>query len=311
MIAFGCSISEPEPYVRYARPGILHAAERNSAIFPFAAVGTVGRSYNLLLEAAAAHADLEALVIVHPHTEIADPDLPLKLREAFSDPEVAVVGCAGATGVRTIAWWEGKVSCGEVTHRYLEHHGGELPAFSWTNRDPAPAEVDTVDGFFLALAPWTVRNLRFDEGLMFGHGFELDFCLQVRQAGRKVMTAPLSVIEHRALELVSDLELWVEAHIQLARKWEGRVPDGPAPTQDWKARARRAEAEREAARAIAYSRKLGLDARIEELERRLTEATETRSWRITAPLRQVNRLVRGARSRRATSAGRPRRQQRC
>ena len=111
-----------------------------------------------------------------------------------------------------------------------------------------------VDGFFLALSPWAVRNLRFDEGLMFGHGFDLDFCLQARAAGRKVMTADLKLIQHRALELVSDLELWEEAHVQFARKWEGRMPSGPPATDDWKARARRAEAEREAARAIAYSR---------------------------------------------------------
>lgn len=302
MIAFGCSISEPEPYVRYAQPGIRLAAEEDSAIFPFAAVGTVGRSLNLLLDAAAAHEDLEALVIVHPHAEIADPDLTSKLRAAFEDPDVAVVGCAGATGVQTIAWWEGRISCGQVTHRYLQHHGGELPAFSWKVRDPAPAEVDAVDGFFLALSPWAVRNLRFDEGLMFGHGFDVDFCLQARAAGRKVMTADVKVIEHRALELVSDFELWEEAHIQVARKWEGRIPDGPGPTVDWKARARRAEAEREAARAIAYSRRLGLDARIEELERQLEEATETLSWRITAPLRRANQLVREARARRAAAS---------
>jgi hypothetical protein len=300
MIAFGCSISEPEPYVRYAQPGIRVAAEPDSAIFQFAAVGTVGRSYNLFLDSAGAHDDLEALVLVHPHAEIADPELPGKLRQAFADPDVAVVGCMGARGVRTIAWWEGQISCGEhVVQRYLEHHGGELPAFSWGPRDPAPAEVDAVDGFFLALSPWAVRNLRFDEGLMFGHGFDVDFCLQARVAGRTVMTADIGVIQHRALELVSDLELWEEAHVQFARKWEGRMPAGPPATVDWKARARRSEAEREAARAMAYSRRLGLDARIEGLERRLEEATATRSWRLTEPLRLANRLVRDARERRS------------
>ena len=166
----------------------------------------------------------------------------------------------------------------------------------------APAEVDAVDGFLLALSPWAVRNLRFDEGLVFGHGFELDFCLQARAAGRKVMTADIRVVEHRALELVSDLELWVEAHIQLARKWEGRMPAGPGPTADWKTRARRAEAEREAARAIAYSRKLGLDARIEELEARLDQATGTLSWRATAPLRRLNQVLRDTRTRRASAS---------
>lgn len=300
MIAFGCSITEPDPYLRYARPGIHLAAEPDSAIFPFAAVGNVSRSHNLLLDAAAAHADLEALVIVHPHLEIADPDLTTKLRAVLSGPDVAVVGCAGAAGVRTIAWWEGEVSCGELTHRYLEHQGGELPAYAFTTRNPAGGEVDAVDEFFVALSPWAVRNVRFDEGLVFGHGFVLDFCLQVRETGRKVLTADLRVIEHRALELVRELDLWEQAHIQLARKWDGRMPSGPEPTVDWKVRARRAEAEREAARAIAYSRRLGMDARIEELERQLKQATETLSWRITRPLREANKKLRESRRGRIT-----------
>jgi hypothetical protein len=302
MIAFGCAISEPDPYRRYAEPGIKRAAEPDSAIFPFASVGTIGRSYNLLLDAAAAHEDLEALVILHPHTEITDPSLGAKLREALADPEVAVVGCAGATGVRSIAWWDGAVSAGPITQRYVEYHGGEVPGFAWAHPTPAPAEVEVVDGFLLALSPWAVRNLRFDEGLMFGHGFDLDFCMVVRQAGRKVVTAELEVTHHRALELISDLELWVESHIVIGRKWEGKLPGQDGPTVDWKARARRAEAEREAARAIAYSRRLAFDAGVETLEKQLTGLTETPSWRLTAPLRLANRLRHGLQARRQPPA---------
>jgi hypothetical protein len=288
MIAFGASISEPEPYRRYAEPGIRLAAEPDSEIYPFAAVGTIGRSYNLLLEAAAARQDLEALVLVHPHAEIADPDLCSKVRDTLSDPEVAVVGCAGATGVRNIAWWEGPVSSASIIHRYSEHGGGDLPGFSWKRAQPAPAEVQVVDGFLLVLSPWAVRNVRFDEGLVLGHGFDVDYCLQVRTAGRKVATADLRVIQHRSLEVISDLELWAEAHISLAEKWEGRWPGEEASTSTWKERARRAEAEREAARAVAYSRRLESDARVLELERAFEQATGTVSWRVTAPLRRLN-----------------------
>jgi hypothetical protein len=288
MIAFGCAVSEPEPYRRYAEPGIRLAAESDSDIYAFAAVGTIGRSYNLLLDAAAARDDLEALVIVHPHAEIADPDLCEKVRSALGDPDLAVVGCAGASGVQSIAWWDGSVSCAPGIHRYTEHGGGVLPAYSWTQADPAPAEVETVDGFVLVLSPWAVRNLRFDEGLMLGHGFDLDFCLQARAAGRKVATANLGVIQHRSLEVISDLELWVEAHVVMARKWEGRMPGDNGSSVSWKERARRAEAEREAVRAVAYSRKLASDARVQALQRAIDEATETFSWRVTTPLRRLN-----------------------
>ena len=44
--------------------------------------------------------------------------------------------------------------------------------------------------------------------------------------------------------------------MQMARKWEGRMPGQAAEPADWKHRARRAEAEREATRAIAYSQRL-------------------------------------------------------
>jgi hypothetical protein len=286
MIAFGASIGEPEPYRRYAEPGIRRTAEADSKLLAFAAVGPPARTYNLLLDAAAALPGLEALVLVHPHTEIADPDFCRKLRRAFADPDVAVVGCAGASGVDSIAWWEGEVSCGPVVHRYEEQGGGELAAFAWANPRPAPREVDAVDGLLLALSPWAVRNVRFDESLRLEFGHDVDYCRSVRLAGRKVVTADLRVVQHRALKLAREIDLWVEAHIQLADRWD----DGSAGEAEWKRRARRAEAEREAARAIAYSRGLALDARVAELERALEEAITTPAWRVTAPLRRLNRL---------------------
>jgi hypothetical protein len=286
MIAFGASIGEPEPYRRYAEPGIRRTVEEDSKVLAFAAVGPLARTYNLLLDAAASLPDLEALVLVHAHTEIADPDFCRKLRRAFADPDVAVVGCAGAAGVDSIAWWEGEVSCGPVVHRYEEQGGGELAAFAWANPRPAPREVDAVDGLLLALSPWAVRNVRFDESLRLEFGHDVDYCRSVRLAGRKVVTADLRVVQHRALKLAREIDLWVEAHIQLADRWD----DGSAGEAEWKRRARRAEAEREAARAIAYSRGLALDARVAELERALEEAITTPAWRVTAPLRRLNRL---------------------
>ena len=109
-------------------------------------------------------------------------------------------------------------------HRYYEHGGGELEGYGWARPAAPLGEVDAVDGFLLVLSPWAVRNVRFDETLPTGHGFDVDYCLQVREAGRKVVTADLRAIHHRTLELVSDFEIWVEGHIQLAEKWDGRWP---------------------------------------------------------------------------------------
>lgn len=293
MIAFGSSISGAEAYRRYAEPGVRRAAEPDSEVFAFAAVEPVGRSYNLLLEAAAACEDLEALVLVHPHSEIVDPTFCSRAREALQDPAIGIVGCAGANNVRSIAWWEGDVVCGSVRQRYEEYHGGEIDSYRWTSRQPPPAEVEAVDGQLLVLSPWVVRNVRFDETLLLGHGFDLDYSLQVRQAGRKLLVVDLPMLHHRSLEFISDLEVWVEAHIKVAEKWAVVLSEAADDDSAWKRRARRAEARREAARAVAMSESLKLDARVLEFEREFEQMTHSASWRLTAPLRAINRLRRG------------------
>lgn len=294
MIAFGSSIQGAEAYRRYAEPGIARAAEPDSEIYAFAAVEPLARTYNLILDAAAGRDDLEALALVHSHTELADPRFCAKVREALHDPEVAVVGCAGARSVRGIAWWEGSVVAGALVQRYDEFGGGELPAYSWTRRQPPPAEIEAVDGQLLVLSPWAVRNLRFDEELTLNYGFDVDFCLQARAAGRTVMVADVALVYHRSIELVNDLDVWIAAHVQLAEKWD-RTLHGPVDGEEgWKRRARRAEADREAQRAIAFSTSLKLDARVLELEREFEAKTSSLSWRLTAPLRAVNRWRRGA-----------------
>jgi Glycosyltransferase like family len=296
MIGFGSAITAPQVYERHARPGIEAAAEPDSARFTFRATSSIFRSYNLILDRAAARDDLEALVLVHQDTELVDPEFCAKVRRALADPDVGVVGCIGASGVRSIAWWEGSVSWASFIHRYAELGGGDLPGFAWDTGDrPAFArtgEVDVVDGFLLVLSPWVVRNIRFDESLGTLHGYDVDLCLQVRAAGRKVITAELRAIHNHSLELVSDAEGWVEAHMRLAEKWDGRLA-GDHAGSDWKQRARRAEAEAEAARAAAVSCRLRYDAR----ERVLTEMRESIGWRLTEPLRRLNHWRRRAAAR--------------
>jgi Glycosyltransferase like family len=289
MFAFGTAITKPDVYRGCAEPGIRRVAEPDSEVSALPSIGTLFESYNALLDWAADLEDLEALVLVHQDAEIVDEGFCGRVREALADPEVGVVGCVGAVGVRSIAWWEGSASLASFNHRFAEHGGGELPAFSWAWDEAPPyartGEVDTLDGFVLALSPWAVRNLRFDESLGQLHGYDFDFCLQVRQAGRKVVTADFRAIHNHPLEPFSDPEEWIEAHVRVAEKWDGRIPGVGADTGSWRERARRAEAERDAARVVEYSTQLALQARLKEIETALSQTTGSLSWRLTAPLR--------------------------
>jgi Glycosyltransferase like family len=305
MIAFGSSMTSPEAYERYAKPGIQLAAEPDSDVFAYQAAGSIFRSYNLMLEKAAAHDDLEALVLVHQDAEIIDPDFCSKLREVLRDPDVGVVGCLGAVGARSIAWWEGSVSGGSAVYRYGQLGGGDLPAVACGGdhepRAVRTGEVETLDGFMMALSPWAVRHVRFDESLGQQYGHDFDLCLQVRAAGRKVVTADLKVAHHHSLDLVTDNEPWVAAHTRVAEKWDGCMPGAGADKidADWKQRARRAEAEAAAARLLVRSKELQRDAQEAALAGRLKDVTASVSWRITEPLRRLN-VIRRARRRHRT-----------
>jgi hypothetical protein len=300
LIAFGAAVTKPAEYERFAEPGIRRAAEADSVVLVVREKGSIFRNYNRLLDQAAAHNDLEGLVLVHQDAEIVDPDFCTKLRRAFSDPDVAVVGCVGAIGVRSIAWWEGSVTWASFVHR--GGPGEEFPSFSWDPEELPPyarlGEVDTVDGFVMGLSPWAVRNIRFDESLGQLHGYDLDYCLQVREAGKKVVTADFRMIHNHSLELANDPEGWVDAHMRVAEKWERRMPEIGNAGGDWKYRALRAEAERGVARAGAIATQLQMEAKTGQHERELEEHVGSIGWRITAPLRKASGLRRAVAARR-------------
>jgi hypothetical protein len=298
LIAFGCPITSPEEHALCAEPGLRLAAEPDSMVLAEQATGSIFESYNHLLDKTASLPGLEAVVLLHQDTEIVDEDFCKKVRGALQDPGVGVVGCVGAIGVRSIAWWEGSVTLASFIHRYQEHGGGDLPAFSWSWSEAPPyariGEVDTLDGFLLAIAPDVARSIRFDTSLGQLHGYDLDYCLQVREAGKRVMTADFRAIHHHSLELVGDPAGWIEAHIKVAEKWEGRMDGIGAGVGSWKQRAQRAEAEADAARITYYRSLLEADAHEKQLKAALDIATGSISWRITAPLRDLNSLRRRA-----------------
>jgi Glycosyltransferase like family len=286
LIVFGTAVTNTELFDRCATPGIRRAAEPDSVVLPHQTTGSLFRNYNVLLDSAATYADLEALVLVHQDVEIADSDFAAKVREALSDPDVAIVGCAGAVGVRSLAWWEGALTWAGLTHRYPEYGGGDFPAISWRPEAipsyASPGEVDSIDGLVMVLSPWAVRELRFDESLGQLHGYDFDICMQARAAGKKVVTAPFRAIHYHSLQLVKEPETWIQTYMRLAEKWDGQVPD--RGVTDPRRRALRAEAEAACAKAIMVSHQM----RFHAIQRQLTRANQEldRSKRLLEATRQ-------------------------
>jgi Glycosyltransferase like family len=290
MIVFGTSITDAEAYDQFAAPGIRRAAEPDSKVLMHQTTGSLFRNYNLLLDKACALENVEAVVLVHQDAELLDEDFCARVREAVSDPEVAIVGCAGAIGVRSIAWWEGAVTWASFTHKYPELGGGDFPAMTFHRGDePSFAqigEVDSIDGFVMVMSPWAARELRFDESLGKLHGYDFDICSQARAAGKKVVTADFRAIHHHSLVLISEPEAWIEAYIRLAEKWDG-MPPGDDSIERWRRQALRAEAEAACAKGSAQSNQM----QVEAMKRQLDRVEASPSWRLTKPLRAAKRLV--------------------
>ena len=300
MIAFGCPITDHAQYETFAEPGISLVAEPDSEILALGSAGlgdaSIFRNYNLLIEEAAKLDGLEALVLVHQDAEIVDPEFCVKVRRALQHPDLGILGCAGAIGVRNIAWWDGSVTLASFSHQYDEYGGGEIlgSTFNWDEAPPEArtGEVDVIDGFMMVLPPWFIENIRFDESLGQLHGYDFDVCQQVRAAGKKVMTEHIRVIHHHSLELIGDVNGWIAAHMRVAEKWDGKLSPAQTIPGDWKERARWAEARRDAALMQANAAELAREAAVLDIERQLQQVERSASWRITRPLRWIKSLFR-------------------
>ena len=149
----------------------------------------------------------------------------------------------------------------------------------------------------MVFSPWAVRNLRCDESIGLLHGYDFDLCRQARAAGRRVLCADLPVAHHHSLDLVTEIEIWVSAHMRAAEPFDDAAPGPGAPDEAWRERARRAEAAAAAARLLAASKLLQADASSRAFERELDRVRMTRSWRMTESLRRGNALARRGRAR--------------
>jgi len=304
MIAFGTAITDSRVYEAFAERGIQLVAEPDSKVFAYGSAVSLFTTYNLILDQATELDNLEALILLHQDAEIIDPELCKTVRETLEDDDVALVGCGGAVGVQNISWWEGSVTWANFTTRFDEMGGGEIPGLSW-NPEQTPTyahtgEVETIDGFVIAMSPWAVKNLRFDESLGSNlHGYDLDLCLQARAAGKKVMTADFRVVHHHSLDLIGDVDGWVAAHMRIAEKWDGSLRNGSG--DDWKHRARRAEAEAAVGRLQLRVAQHFVNVRTAELD----VVMQSKSWRITAPVRALTRFARRIRHPRRSRAEAP------
>lgn len=214
MIAFACSVASEQRWQRWALPGISRVAEPGALVIDERGAGSLQARCNRALEAAAAHDDLEAVVLLHEDSEIDDDRFLAKLRHRLADPGIAIIGAVGARGVSSIAWWEGKQPRGRLAG--MPNIGPRRVSGLDPNR--GFHDVDAVDGLLMVMSAWAVRELRFDEELSDFHGYDVDICFQARERGRRVVVDDLEVIHH-SYGGIGERDSWMKADVAFRRKW--------------------------------------------------------------------------------------------
>lgn len=176
---------------------------------------SIHEPYNEMLVEATECDELEAVVLLHQDLSIDDEGFLAKVRGILAaSPDVAVIGTAGARHVRGLAWWEGE------SHGFLDEPL-LIPGGSHIHYSHGAHEVDTVDGMLLVLSPWAARELRFDSDLAGPlDGYDMDFCLQARARGRRVVATGFRVRHYVRYDGFFDHRRWIQAAVALQRKWE-------------------------------------------------------------------------------------------
>ena len=272
------------------------------------AAGSLFRSYNLLLEKAAADR--------RPRGAGAGPsgrrDRRSRLLQevawrASSDPEVGVVGCVGAIGVRNIAWWEGSVTWASFVTPLRRARRWRGPGVLLERERALPpyarlGEVDTVDGFVLVLSPWVVQQHPLRRVLGQLHGYDLDFCLQVAARGQeggdgRLQGDPPSLVGPRQRPRAPGSRrtcAWPTSGT-------ARCPASAPPRAPGRKSASPGRGGGRRRPNPDHVRATSVEARAKQLEEAIDEMTGSMGWKATEPLRRLNARRKAAGGRREPS----------
>lgn len=144
---------------------------------------SIARAYNMILDSLKA-SPCDILVLQHDDLEITDPDWVTKLEAVFEDPEVGIVGIAGARAVNGLAWWFYE----KVGHQQTDGIG-------FLDFGERSGDVMALEGSFLAVGPWFMENMRFDEQYPGFHGYD-SVATEVYGMGKRVVVADIDTWHH-------------------------------------------------------------------------------------------------------------------
>ncbi|MHB1739715.1 MAG: methyltransferase domain-containing protein [Actinomycetes bacterium] len=216
VMLYGICVGDDERFAKRTARSLRNAGVPEDRIITRRDQSSIFHAYNSVLSQVRDMPDLTGLVLVHEDVTVDVAQLEATLSPLLADPSVGIVGAVGARRIPSLAWWDG-----EPAGRCQETRG--LVEYGFADPD-----VDVVDGLLMALSPWAVRTLEFDERTFSGfHGYDADLCLQARHHGKRVVVAELDLFHHTTGGY-GDKAAFDRSDAALRRKWSSYFRTSPS-----------------------------------------------------------------------------------
>lgn len=204
-IAYGSCVGSWNKFQRNVVPA---AGDYERPLMALSGQSSIAVAYNMILAAYQDH-DLDALILLHDDLEITDPQAEEKILAAVAEPDVALVGVAGATSIPGLNWWDA-----------FDTVGHQLTDSMFIDFGPREGDVASLEGSILAFSPWAIHNLRFDTQFPGFHGYD-EISMQALAEGKRVVVRDIDTHHHTKVGFSStqSQEQWLLCNELFRKKW--------------------------------------------------------------------------------------------
>ena len=230
MIAIGICAGPGDRFESIAGPALAVALGPTATVWVLREQTSIAVAYNALIDRARQTSDLAGLVLIHDDVAVVDPEFVAKVTAALADPDVAVAGVVGGRGPRAgMPWFSCAERFGQIRDAAGVHVHDTTERATTSGEAQGNVDVDVVDGLMLALSPWAIANLHFEQRRYPPfHGYDSDICSQARAAGKRVVVTSVDIAHHTKGIFASKQSYtdWIRAGFAWRLRWQDLPPAG-------------------------------------------------------------------------------------
>ncbi len=214
-IVYGCCIGPRDSYEQCYLPSVSAVMRPEDILIGLTRQPSIAVAYNEILTRASSVRSLEAVVLAHDDVCFEEHYNPEIFLDLFRDSSVGLVGVIGGRRPGGMSRWTCTERRGRAKEMLRTH---DYPPYS--------DEVDVIDGFFMAINPLLLDQIRFDERFPAFHGYDADISAKVQAAGYRVRVERLPVIHQTrgSRSSMTSYVAWLQATLYWRATYQSKSP---------------------------------------------------------------------------------------